>query len=486
MQMTIDALLPAYLDSMGYDVNKNGQGADYTPTYSAGGKLKPKGGGTLYNNGSGLWHGAKPSSGTSSTGTTSSGTTFSRGGGGLQYNGSVNNNSFSQNSGGGKWSIQKKPPQDVIDAMQKYGQNSKEYYDAYNSWKNSESEKLKSQRDIEQLTLDNTEKFLKGDFTLNPGQKQFLDKAFAPIKDASLQAIKYLKDEANNLEGNLGKAIDGFKGEVAKTGLGMGDAIALLENRIKQTGANMKSALDEEVSTTRKLNEMGLKDFTLDQRLKIQNQAVSLGRSSTDPDFQLAMQENVNKEIERSNLMLGQYAADKNIAIAERTGAGLEDAAKLRMGVAERTGQGMEDASKMKMDAALQAENLRMQAAQMQGQTDIGLAENKANVWRDLVMGLPSTQIGTGINVGQYQNALLQQRIQNAGAAMGAPLNIYNTLAANRYAQPTTTNTQKSSPSAMSIISGLIGTGLSGVGAAYGMGLFGHGGGGGGGGGGAA
>ncbi|KAB2836981.1 MAG: hypothetical protein K8F31_11300 [Roseovarius sp.] len=282
-------------------------------------------------------------------------------------------------------------------------------------------------------------------------------------KIADLQA-QIKKTEEQEAAGGLGKAIIEFKDRIRQTGMEIGDAIMALENRVQQTGQDMRVALDEEIAITRELNKMGIEDFTSDTRRRIAEKAAALGRSSMDPEFVAELHEEATREIQRSNLQLGAYAAEKKMGIAERTGAGLEDAARQRIALAERTGAALEGVEAQQVGYA-------EEGARMRGGLETRLAEQGANIRSNLAFGLPPQMIGTGLDVAGYNNALIQQRMQNTMAASQMPLNLYNVQARERIMQPTTTT--RTSMGLGTILGGLIGTGISGVATMYGAGMFG-------------
>lgn len=149
------------------------------------------------------------------------------------------------------------------------------------------------------------------------------------------------------------------------------------------------------------------------------------------------------------------------MSIAERTGAGLEGTDNMRLGIAERTGQGMEGIAGQRVGYAAQA-------AEMRGALETNLAGKEADIRSNLAYGLPPQQVGMGMDVANFQNAINQQRLQNIQAGYSMPMNTYGTMARERFAQPTTTTTQ--TPSIASGITGFIGAAMGGVGAAGSLG----------------
>lgn len=350
------------------------------------------------------------------------------------------------------YNIREKADTETENIRTRYGENSTEYRQALDAYNQRKITKEKTQSDIDQQILDRTKKLLNGDYGLNAGERRFMDELLGPMRDAGLNAINYIQS-AQTTDQGIGKALENFGTKIQETGMNMEDALLALETRVRDTGVDMNRALDDEITTTNELVKMGIQDFTSAERRNISQRAAALGRSPTDPNFQLELQDSATREIERARLQAGQYAAQQRVGISERTGAGLEDAQRMRLGITERTGQGMEGIAQARVGYAEQEANMRGQVGQQ-------LANQESNIRSNLAYGLPPQAIGVGMDVGNYQNAIQQQRTQNLQSASQAPLQLYGTMANERYAQPTSTTTQTMSPA--SIIGSLIGTGLSG------------------------
>ena len=351
------------------------------------------------------------------------------------------------------YKVEKKPSRDVQIIGEQYGKQSTQYKQALAVSQKKELQMVRSKQDIEFQIMEKTQKFLRGDFSLNEGQNKFMDDVLGPLRKASSDAVGFIMGEADRLDQSIGRSLNEYDQKVKETGLGLDNALIALDNRIKQTGKDMGSALDDEVKISKDLIKLGLKDFTQDQRLRISNQASLLGRNPSDPEFERELADLADKEITRSYGELGRYGAEKRIGIAERTGGGLEQTRQMRFGLAER------------------AQGLREEAARLRGESGLRLSEQEGTIRSNLALGMPPQQIQTGINVGQYQSALTQQRINNAQAAMQAPLSIYGAMAQERYRQPTTTT--QSSTGWGNILTGLLGVGISGAATAASAGAFG-------------
>src|SRR3990167_4204590 len=321
------------------------------------------------------------------------------------------------------YKTEKKLPKDIEMLKQRYGVEGVSTKEG-KSYLEREVTQAKSKRDIEDLILQKADKFLRGDFSLNAGENKFLDDVMGPLRQASINAVNFILSEAETSDKSIGSTISEYEKRVKETGMSLDTALVALEDRVTKTGRDMKTALDDEIGMTKSLVKMGLKDFTDQQRLRISNQASLLGRNPSDPEFEHELSDLANKEISRSYTELGRYGAEKRLGIEERTGGGFEEAARARMGIYERTGGGLEQAAQMRSALAERTAGMREEAARLQGESGLRLAEQEGTIRSNLAFGMPPQQIATGINVGQYQNALIQQRIANAQNAMNAPLAI--------------------------------------------------------------
>ena len=347
-----------------------------------------------------------------------------------------------------------------------YGADSPEYKKALGEYEAKQIDTEQQTERITKMAMDKAEKFLKGDYSLTPEQDKYVTDLLGPIKEAGLNAVKYLKDEAATSEKGIQGAIDSFAAQVKETGMKMGDAIVEFEDRVKTTGANMKTALEESISTTKAMVEMGIEDFSLDTRKSLASQAARLGRSVTDPVFVKEMTDQVNKEVQRTGLAFAQMSAEQRMGIEERTGGQLEQASLAKEAIAERTGAGLEQAAQATIGLKERTAGLNEQAALMKGQSEVGLAEAAANLRKDIGMGQVPGTVGLGLNINQYQQGVQQQNLANAGAAYQAPASMVSYMQSERMAEPTKTTT--TSPGIGSILGGILGTGLDVAGAAAG------------------
>jgi hypothetical protein len=350
------------------------------------------------------------------------------------------------------------PSQEIKSIIDKYGVESDQYKQALESYRQETGAKEKNLQELEAMSIQKSKDFLNGNFGLKEGEQKFFDEIINPMKDAALNAIDYVTNQAKETNKSVSEAISEFENRVKETGMDMDTALMALEDRVKQTGVDMGKALDEELSLTRELTKMGIDDFTNAERMRLSNQAASLGRSSTDPKFISELVANSDREIAKANLQTGIYGAQQKMGIAERTGSGLESAQNMRMGIAERTGAGLEGAAQSRIGLAQETGNTMQQIAGQKGQLELGMVDTASQLRQQLAYGMAPSQVGLGMNVGQYQNALVQQKIANTSAAAQAPLSLYEMQQRERMAQ--TTVTEKKSTGFGDVLGGVIGAGV--------------------------
>ncbi|KKW45091.1 MAG: hypothetical protein UY96_C0032G0005 [Parcubacteria group bacterium GW2011_GWB1_56_8] len=322
----------------------------------------------------------------------------------------------------------------------------------------SDIQRYEKTRQLEDLSIDRAMKVVSGDLSLNEGEQKFFDQVIGPLKEAYGNTVTYLRESADEMGSDLNKAVDAFVDQVGQTKMSMSDAITEIETRVKDTGQTMSESLKESIELSKAQAKMGLEDFSLETRQQLQNQAASLGRSATDPRFIKQFGKDVMREMERQNLALSQQEVQGKMAIQERTGTGLEEAAKMRFGVEERTGQQLESATQQRLGIAENVAGLRTEAARAKGAGGVSVAQAAGNLRGTLAYGLAPQQIAAGLDVARYNQALKATEAQNAQAASNMPFMASQYLQKERIAQPTTTTTQGFG--AMDVIGGLVGTGL--------------------------
>lgn len=386
-----------------------------------------------------------------------------------------------------EWDVQEKPPTPELERIAAAsGRDSAEYQSVYAEYQAGQEADYAKQQDIYRQSMDNTMKYLQGDFSLNESQKQFISDTFAPIATAAETLFTNITSEAEKTETNLKDAYEKytteFEDRVKQTGLDTLSALTAIGEQIQATGASMEAglagreakgaadlaametSLTSLIDSRQKIMEMGIEDTTGELTKKVAAQAAQLGRDSSDPEYQKEIQETVSREISRGNLelggleaqgqmgigqerlRLGQDIGQERTRIAERTGTGLENVAQQRAMLAESQGQRLEQSSLGKQQfytgLAERTGSLREAAQQQRGGQLYDIAGQKASTGYNIATGFMPASIGAGINIGQYNQALQQQRAANYGMAMGAPMSFRDRLYAERAAQPTTTMTK--------------------------------------------
>ena len=335
-------------------------------------------------------------------------------------------------------------------------------------------------------------------------------------------AERVSRETAFETESRVGRAFQGIMDQINATGLEVGVALDIVGTQIRQTGSDMQTALNSTINISKQLLDMGIKDFTGQFVKKVATNAALLGRSPDDPEYAMEVQTTVAREIERGGLELSRMAAQGNLQISERTGAALENLAlqkaemarsqggkkeavageraglaertgqkleagadvaaqrrmaigertggareaaamedinlidrasqrlqeltmqtgQLRIGAAERTGVGLEGLAAQRTALAERTGQMRETAAAQYGQQMAGLAGQESQAQYQMGAAMPLTQIGLGVDVSQYNQALQQQRVANAAQLYQQPLGMAQYMRQERFAQPSQT-TQK-------------------------------------------
>jgi len=284
---------------------------------------------------------------------------------------------------------------------------------------------------------------------------------------------KTLFDTAN-------KTFDEYEKKLRETKLDVFSALDAVGDQILKTGKDMETSLTNVVATNKELLKMGIEDYTGQVTKNISTNAALLGRSPDDPEYSLEIQNQISRQIKSGQLDLASMEAQGMLSIKERTGTGLENLGLQKASVTAGTGEALagaamgrgQESSRIAETAGISRQNLfgqsgfarqnllgqsgfakqnllgqmgqtRLGLIQGEGISDVGLEESAANLRWQIGAGMPPSQTSLGVGVGQYNQAVDQQRINNAMVAMNAPMGLYGTYAQERFAQPTTTSNQK-------------------------------------------
>lgn len=314
---------------------------------------------------------------------------------------------------------------------------------------------------------------------------------------AALNAIgERMADTKENVLAGIGEE----ESRLAQTGLNVKAALQGVQTEIDKTGASALESLEKSFEIHNTLARRGMEDFYKEQRRASANKAAALGRSSMDPQFQQEMQDNMMRKIETLTLQNAEREALMRSGLLESTGqrresalmegAGFEErlgmadieAARRRTGAAESTGirreglgaeqaalaerQGrqMEGAAGQRIGIAERVGAGREQTAQQRAALAESTAQFGENMRWQQGMGIPAQQIGIGMNVAEYQNAVRQQGMANAAQGIGVVQQAGQPMFQERMAQPTTTTKQSGS-----VLGGILG-GIGAVGSLAGAG----------------
>lgn len=329
-----------------------------------------------------------------------------------------------------KYKMRQMATPDVELIRERYGETSQEYKDAFKSYQDKIVEDFKIDQKSQDAFKKAALKYFEGDYSITDSQKKWVQDNLAPQREA----INKIFNEAGG-EGSLYNSINEYEQRIKQTGLDMGVALDALASQVRDTGKSMNEALENTIKVRDELMAQGIEDKTGELTKAAAMKAASLGRSPSDPEYQSEMKEMLAKEIKSGQLQLAAYESENKMRIAERTGSGLENVEQQRVGVVERTGAGLEDAS-MK----------RFGVAQQRAQAEMALAEKQSGMEYDLGTGVALRGITTGMNVGQYNEALQQQGVANAYQAYQTPFGLASSYyQGERLASPTTTTTSRGS-----------------------------------------
>lgn len=296
--------------------------------------------------------------------------------------------------------------------------------------------------ELTKASVDQALKFARGDYALNAEQKKYFEDTYAPILSSIDALYTDLDKQITNTDKTMDQALNEYMTQVKATDMDIGAALTIAADTAKETGRNMAAALSDTIKVRDKLAKMGIEDKTNELTKASAINSALIGRAPDDPEYDREVQSSVARIVKEKELQFADMEASGLMGIAERTGGKLEDISQQRVGLAERTGAGLENAYLTKYNQAGSTGAKREANIAQAGGSRLAAAEGRAGAEMNVAMGLPPSQVATGLNVGQYNQAVAAQAAQNAGALNATVANQANTYFNRRAAEPTTTTTQ--------------------------------------------
>lgn len=314
------------------------------------------------------------------------------------------------------YSVRETYSEEAEQARQKYGDTSQQYNDAVSKVKGQRVYDEQMRNDLNTTFLQQALKFANGDFTLNEQQKQFVKDEFAPQR----AALEHMYGQVKSPQ-ELQQTLDNLANQSKQTGMDSASLLGSIGVEIERGNQDINNAIDKVSQVRRDMMKMGIEDFTGERTQQVMSQAAQLGRDPLDPAFQRQIQQDISREVQRGELQIGSEEQQARLGLAQQT-------AEQRTGLARESG--------------MQRLGLEQQAQAFRNQIGAGMAPQ---------------QIGTAMNVEQFNQARQAQGMANLQAGLSMPQQMLAQQQQLRMAQATTKQTAPSK--------GILGTAL-GLGAA--------------------
>jgi hypothetical protein len=349
---------------------------------------------------------------------------------------------------------------------ERYGFESPEYKSAVGKFREEEAGLEKKDRELNSKIVDMGIKIASGDYSITPEQQSYVANLFAPMRESLISLRDSTIAEAEKTGKSVNALYDDFDDQVARNKLSIAGAINAVTDQVKLTGLDMTKALENSIETNKALLKMGIEDTALEITKQVARNAASIGRTASDPEFQSQIQQQVAREVSRGTLNLAALESEGKVRISERTGMALEEALQQQVALEASTGEKLEQSKLGRAETAEKTGLKREAAVQGYGAANVNLEQELANLRYNLGTGQIANQIGTGINVAQYREALDAQNAANAQGALGTATGMEQQYQQYRLAQPITTKKTSQSLGG-TILGGILGT-ASAAGSIYG------------------
>ena len=311
-----------------------------------------------------------------------------------------------------------------------------------------------------------------------------LDNYMGEIKKTGLSveaALSAVEDRIKNTNEGVMAGISEEEKRLADTGQSVFAALKGVGVEIANTGDETRAVLEDTFKMKSMLVEKNMRDTYEKQRQATATKAASIGRSPMDPRFQIEMMTALNEQIDFAQLKMSVEESSALAGLTERTGqrqevlkqqeaqftetqgrrseeearlrtqadesAGLrqEQAAGERAALAERTGQRQEGVMGQRVGVAERTGAGKEAVAGQKASLEESTQKYGADLRQQYGVGIPASQIGLGMDVAGYGQAVRQQGLANAQGAIGTVGGVAGTMQQERMAQPTKTTTDSGS-----------------------------------------
>lgn len=309
-------------------------------------------------------------------------------------------------------------------------------------------------------------------------------------------ALSAVEDRIKLNKDGLLAGISEEEKRVGETGNNVRAALKGVMDEINRTGDQTRAVYEDLFETKKVLVANQMKEVYDQNQKKTAERANLLGRSPMDPQFQNELLDNLQKNIKNAQLELSAQESEALAGLEERTGqrreqlklqeAGFEESqggkmealgakrtgvedqtgqqltgvAGQRADLAQRQGQALEGAANQRTGVAERTGAAKEQIAGQKAALEEDLQKTGANLQQQYGVGIPASQIGLGIDVAGYSQAAQAQNAAIQSGALGSTNSISSRMLQERMAQPTT----KSTPGFGNVLAGTIGAVASGAG----------------------
>ncbi len=321
-----------------------------------------------------------------------------------------------------------------VEAIRKrHGEGSGFYKDALRDYEEQLIETDETQRQNQQLFLEKTQKFLRGDFSVTEEQRALIEKNLKPQR----LALNKMYDEMEELtDENVQNVMDKYKTAAAEVDMGFAEVLSAMGEQIDQGEEDLNVALERTIKTRQEIMKMGIEDATGEITKKVAGNAAAMGRDPSDPAYQQQVQQSVAREIQRGELALGEMEAQAKLGIVGQAGERRLGLAGQRLSMAQERGR-----ERLGLETGLERERSQrmLGIAEARGTQLTGLEREAARLRFQVGGGMAPSQLQAGAGSIQLQQALQQQRMANLGGMGQAQGGFMGRQTQLRMAQPTTT-----------------------------------------------
>ena len=340
-----------------------------------------------------------------------------------------------------KYDIKRSPDPRLKQAIELYGENSKEAKEVDAAIKQERVDKAASIAEVEASYLKNLKKLASGDFSYTSEQANQVEKFIGPVKDLIISTSDKLLSKVGEDQELLRAELNNISAQIDQTGFDVADALEAASIQVDKSGMDLLDTLKQvNESTQAKYKfQQDLIFERIDQQVAQQTALLGLPPGSKAEIYQKAKMK--NDALNLLTLQLNEDEMNKTLGIKQSINEEKKKIAFSYVALAESQGAKKEDIAKQAFNLLSSTVGKQEQIEGTTANALLSLEQNRQEMLQNAAFGMLPQMVAAGQGgIGFDLNQKVTQQNLNAGGM--TPLSAQLGIEQQRtFAENTTTQT---------------------------------------------